>query len=118
MTPSMFLSRSDLIPSSSSLWISVSSSFLFCSTVIVSSCPGIADASGDQHGYCVCLSSQRIDGANLFARLPCMAVTAGEALRPPPLPPTAVGRRKETPAENAAQYAPQVQGQHTLGSRP
>src|SRR5450755_1126547 len=37
MTPSMFLSRMDLIPSSRSLWISASSLFLFASTVIGSS---------------------------------------------------------------------------------
>src|SRR6266487_3997497 len=37
MTPSMFLSRIDLVPSSRSLWISASSFFLCSSTVIVSS---------------------------------------------------------------------------------
>src|SRR5579864_4387137 len=38
MTPSMFLSRSDLIPSSRSPWMAASSFFLFSSTAIVSSC--------------------------------------------------------------------------------
>src|SRR5437016_2098665 len=37
MTPSMFLSRIDLIPSSMSPWIAASSFFLFASTAIVSS---------------------------------------------------------------------------------
>src|SRR6266568_149399 len=52
MTPSMFLERTDLIPSSRSLWMAASSLFLFASFAIVSSAVGLAvdRRQFDMHG--------------------------------------------------------------------